>query len=132
MLADDHVVRNLHQVINLRAIADHRRTQRTAVNRDVRADLHVVVNDDIANLGNLAMDAFIKHVAEAIAADHRSSMNRDAVADLCARIQRYMRKKLNVLADPTFSAQIISPVQHYAWANIPFLADRAVRTDVSA
>src|ERR1700676_3902147 len=74
MLADGHVVRNLDQVINLRAFADDRRTERSPINGHVRADFHVIANDHVANLRHLAMETAVEHVTEAIRSNDRSGM----------------------------------------------------------
>ena len=53
MAADHDVVGDLHQVVDLGALADHRVRQRAPVDRGVGADLHVVADDDAADLGHL-------------------------------------------------------------------------------
>src|SRR5581483_801681 len=44
--ADLGIMANLHQVVDLRPAPDHRLPERRPVDRDVGADLHVVLNDD--------------------------------------------------------------------------------------
>ena len=85
MLADGHVVGDLHQVIDLGAPADDRRAQRAAIDGHVGADLHVVADDHVADLRHFAVHAAVLHVAEAIRADHRAGVDAHAVADLGAR-----------------------------------------------
>src|SRR5204863_391906 len=59
IVPDDDVVRDLHQVVDLRAFADHRRPERAAVDAHVGTDLDVVANDDIADLRHLAMNTVV-------------------------------------------------------------------------
>ena len=48
--ADAHVVRDVHEVVDLRARADHRVVDAAAVDRRVRADLDVVLDDAAADV----------------------------------------------------------------------------------
>src|ERR1035438_10327942 len=80
MVADRHVVSYLHQVINLGALADDRRPESAAINGHIRPDLHVVADDDIADLRNLAVRAVVEHVAEAVRAHDRTGMDAHAFA----------------------------------------------------
>ena len=52
---DLHIVADLHQIIDLGALADHRVAQRAAVDRGAGADLDIVLNDDPAQLRNFDM-----------------------------------------------------------------------------
>ena len=69
MLADFHVVRDVDEVVNFRALADDGRAERAAINRHARADFHVFADDDISNLRNFAMDAAVLNVAITVRAD---------------------------------------------------------------
>ena len=51
--ADLHAVRDLHEVVDLRAGADARLADGRTIDRRLRADLHVVLDDDAADLRNL-------------------------------------------------------------------------------
>ena len=82
---DPHVVRDLHEVVDLRAGADHRVVDAPAVDRRVRADLDVVLDDAAADVRNLQMLAVALHVAEAVGPDPRAGVNRHAVADAPTR-----------------------------------------------
>ena len=92
VLADFHVVRDLHQVVYLRPLADDRRAERAAVNRHPRADFHVVADDDVADLRHLAVDAAVLHVAETVRANHRVGVNAHAPANFRARVKGDVRK----------------------------------------
>ncbi len=77
--SDLHVVRDLHQVVDLAAPADLRGPER---------DFHVVVDDHVADLRDLVVDAGIKDITEAIGADHRSRVHPHPLADPGPGIQR--------------------------------------------
>jgi len=53
MTSDLAVVGDHDQIIELGALADHRVTQRAAVDRGGGADLHIVLNDDAAQLNGI-------------------------------------------------------------------------------
>ncbi len=55
--ADDDVVADLHEIIDLRAFADHRVAIGAAVDGHAGADLDVVLDDDPADLRHLEMAA---------------------------------------------------------------------------
>src|SRR4030095_12265138 len=52
-LSNHDVVRDVDEVVDLGAAADPRRTEAPPIDRDVRADLHVVLDDDRAALRDL-------------------------------------------------------------------------------
>ena len=72
---------DLHQVVDLGALADHRVADRAAVDRGVGADLDVVLDDDAADLRDLAVAARAQQIAEAVLTDAAAGMDDDAVAD---------------------------------------------------
>ena len=83
--ADRHAVRDLHEVVDLRSGADPRLADGGAIDRRIRPNLHVVFDDDIADLRDLLVSAIRAcGEAEAIAADDRAVLNDDAVAELHA------------------------------------------------
>src|SRR5437899_173973 len=108
VFSDDHVVRDLHQVVDLRAPADDGGPQRPPVDRDVRPDLHVVVNHDVADLRHFTMNPLMEHVTESIRADDRAGVNGDALADLRAGIKYDARKQESVLPQLAVGAHVIS------------------------
>ena len=81
------VVGDLHQVVDLGAFADDGRPQRAAVNGDVGADFHVVLDDDVADLRDFAMDAGVEDVAKTVGANDGASMDAHAPADLCLGVK---------------------------------------------
>src|SRR5262249_38419383 len=79
--AEPAAVPDHHQVVDLGPASDVRGAERRAVDRGVRADLDVVLQDDRPHLRDLAMRAGLRHEAEAVAADHRPGVQRDPVPD---------------------------------------------------
>src|ERR1700733_1258572 len=81
MAADDDVVADLHQIVDLRPLADDSVAVRAAVNCDPGADLDVVLNDYAADLRHLEMPSRPKRESEAVLSDMRAGMNDHPVAD---------------------------------------------------
>ena len=100
VLADFHIVRDVDEVVDFRALADGRRAEGATVNRNVRADLYVVADDDMSNLRNFAVDAAVLNVAVAVRTDDRIGVDADVIPDLPARIDSDVRKQIHVVAEP--------------------------------
>ena len=81
MPAHDDVVPDLHEIINFGAFADHGVLQRAAVDAAVGADLHVVLDDDPADLRHLEVALGAHGEAEPVLADPHAGMQDDPVAD---------------------------------------------------
>ena len=85
MAADDHVVGDLHQIVDLGALADHRVAAGAAIDRRVGADLDVVLDDDAADLRNFEVPLRPHGEAETVLADAHARMEDHAVADESVR-----------------------------------------------
>ena len=84
--ADPHVVRDVHEVVDLRPRADHRVVDAAAIDRRVRADLDVVLDDAPADVRDLRVRAVAEHVAEAVGPEPRAGVHAHALAELaCPR-----------------------------------------------
>src|SRR5690606_36124020 len=81
MSADDDVVPDLHEIINFRALADHRILKGAPVDGCIGSDLDVVLNDDTADLRHLEVAARAHREAEAVLADADTGVNENPVAD---------------------------------------------------
>ena len=99
ILADLAVVRHLHEVVDLAPAPDHGDAEGGAVDRGVRADLHVVLDPHPAHLGDLAVGAPVEGIAEAVGAQHRAGVDDDAVADLHPVAHDHPGIELDVLAE---------------------------------
>src|SRR5262245_40521505 len=80
MPAHDHVVPDLHEIIDLAAGADHRVLERAAVDAAVGADLHVVADDHPADLRHLEMALRAHGEAEPVLPDPDAGVQGDPVA----------------------------------------------------
>src|SRR5262249_6969329 len=81
MFANLRAMTDRDQVAEFRSIPDFRAAERGAVDRAVRPDFHIVAQLNAPNLRNLHPAALIRGIAEAIFADHTTSVDRAAVAD---------------------------------------------------
>jgi len=105
VLADADAVRDHHEVVDLRAAANARLSHGRPIDRRVRADLHVVFDDDTALLRDLVMRAGgVGDEAEAIAADHRAVLDDDASAEARAASQGHTRVEHAIVADDRLGA----------------------------
>ncbi len=83
MLALAHLdtVRNHHQIVDFRPTSDPRFTDRRTIDRRVRANLHVVLDDDNALLGDLVMSSVaVGDEPESVAADDGAVLHDDTGA----------------------------------------------------
>jgi len=130
VLANLNVMTNLNEVINLGAFADERGTECAAVNSYHRANLDIVANDDVANLRDFAVLAFVHDVTESVRADDTARVDADAFANLGAGIESDIRKKVYVLGQLATRADVVTALQDGVTSNLDALADNAVRPDV--
>ncbi len=79
---DPNVVADLHEIVDLGSRADHGIVDASAIDRSVRADLHVISNDAPADVRNLLVSAVPEHIAKAVAPDARARVDEAARADL--------------------------------------------------
>ena len=80
--ANHGIMADLHQVVDFRAAADDRGAHGRAVDRHVGADLDVILDDDPADLGDLAMARPVEDVAEAVGPQDGPGVDDDPAADL--------------------------------------------------
>src|SRR6185437_7331513 len=112
-----HVVPDLHQIINHRAGADHRIGSGAAVDRGVGADLHVILDDDAAELRHFDEALGIHGKAEAVLAQAHARVEPDARAD-------------EAVADADIGADAHVVAQHAARAYHGVGADMAAPADL--
>src|SRR5688572_32653279 len=99
MRTDAAVVGDHDEVVELHALLDHRVLEGAAVDDGVRADLHVVADDDAAELRHFHPGAFLRRVTEAIAAHHRARLHDAALAQAHAWADDDARHQAAVIAD---------------------------------
>ena len=101
-----HVVADRDQPTQFRAGADHRAAQGGAVDGSVGPDLDVVLEDDVADLGNLVMNASVRRIAVAVGSDGSVGVNDDAVSDDAAVVNNRVGVEDAVAADLGMRADV--------------------------
>src|SRR5262245_43315547 len=81
MPSDHHVVPDLHEIINFRALPDHGVAQGATVDGGIGADFDAILDDHAADLRHFQVTGLAHGEAESILADCHSGMNDDPVAD---------------------------------------------------
>src|SRR5579871_1796876 len=130
MPADGHVVRDMYEVVDLRALADDRGTEGATVNGRVGADLHIIMDDHVTDLQHLAVAAFVEHVAVAIRANDGASMDSDAMANLGLRVDDDIGEQTCVVANLAVVTDVIPAQKCGTRAQSHTGADHAVRPDM--
>src|SRR5690606_22856337 len=73
VVADAHVVGNLHHVIQFHAVAEDSVIQGAAIDGGVGAHLHVIPQYRSTDLGNPVPDPLVVGKTEAVGTDHRTT-----------------------------------------------------------
>src|SRR6516164_1010080 len=81
MSSNHHVVPNLYEIINLRALTDDRIAQGPAVDRRICADFNVILDDDAPDLGHFLVSSPPHGEAESVLADRGAGMDGHPVAN---------------------------------------------------
>ena len=128
--ANDDVVRDMHEVVYLGPLSDDGGAERGAVNGTVGPDLHVVVDDHVANLQHFAMAALVENIAVAVRADDRAGVDADAVSDLRPRINDNVGEQANVVTNLAVAADVVATHEHRPGAKPCACAHHATRSDM--
>src|SRR5690606_29050215 len=132
VVADLHVVRDHDLVIQLDAVADQRIGQCPAVDGGVRTDLDVIANGHATDLGNLLPDALLVGEAETLAADHRTGLDDNPLADHHVVIKRDARRQPATFANARTRADHAMGPDANARANLRAALDHRIGTDTGA
>src|SRR5262249_14359729 len=81
MLPNNHVVRDLDEIVDFHAFLNPGSAKPGAVDRCVRADLYIVVDLNDPDLLDLFVPAIDKFESETVRANHRAAMNNHVRAD---------------------------------------------------
>ena len=81
MFPDYDVVRDLHQIIDLRSFLDPGSAKPGSIDRRVRADLNIIVDLHDADLRDFLVPARFHLEAETVGTDHHPAVKNDAVSD---------------------------------------------------
>src|SRR5439155_12644726 len=89
-LADAYVMRDVYEIIDLRARPDHGVVHAATVEARIGADLDVVHDEAPPHVRNLAVGFAVLagDVAEAVAPEHRAGVHDHALAECRAGVQR--------------------------------------------
>src|SRR5437016_4239281 len=74
VLADADVVADLHEIIDLGPFPDYRLAEGGAIDRAIRADLHVIFDADRSDLRNLVVPPALGRESEAVRSDHHAAV----------------------------------------------------------
>ena len=128
--AEPAVVGDHHQVVDLRALADDGRAVGAAVDRRAGADLDVLADLDVAELGRELVPAVDLAIAEAVGADHGAGVNDGAVADARVFVQHDVGKERHAGADDAAGHDVHAGVNRRAGADVAVVADGGAGVDV--
>jgi hypothetical protein len=123
MSADPAVVRNLHEVVDFRAIANRGGAVRATVDRRPGADLHVAADAYMAKLRRGHMPASDLRITKAVRANHRTAVNDRPVANNRILIKDHGRADRYVLADLAAGQDVCSGENRRVRANFTVVAD---------
>ena len=125
---DRAVVSDLHQIVDLGALADDGIAGGAAVDGRIGADLHIVLNDDAAGLRDFLMALRARQIAKPVLADTGARMDDDAIAD-----QRMLDRRAGadraVAADANARPDNRADRDHRAGADLGIGADDRERID---
>ena len=84
ILAHNHIVSNVNQIIGLHTPLDPGLPKGGSVDGVTSADLHIIIDLNNTDLGNLVVLIAIRRKAKAIAADHGTSLDQNPASDSAA------------------------------------------------
>src|SRR5579862_476698 len=76
-----HVVCDLHEIVDLAPLSDHRVAGEAPINRSIGTYFHVVLDDDALGLRGLFVSFWASEVTESVLANARTGMHDHPVAD---------------------------------------------------
>src|SRR5690606_36306360 len=99
VLADLHVVRDMDQVVEFHAFAQDGAAERSAIDRTVRADLHIILDHHVADLRDLLAATRSRGETDTIAADHCAAVNDTVLSDYAIRVGLHPGENDRALTD---------------------------------
>ena len=122
VLADGDVVCNLHEVIDLRSFSDRGGPERAAIDRHIRANLYIVVNDHVSYLGNFAVRSRIENISESVRSDHSACMDSDSTAKLSLGVKSDVRIEKAFVGHLAIRSNVILTKHHHIRADYSVIA----------
>src|SRR5256714_14869337 len=123
MFSDDHVVSDLHQIVDLYPFLNPCSAETRAVDGRVRADFNVIINLNYPDLGNLSLPAVFEFKSESVRANDDSSVNDYPRSNFRAFANCDIRVNETRFSDRGLVADIAARTDH------TFIADRDIRFD---
>ena len=102
MFADDHVVRNLHEIVDLHVFLNPGAPKTRAINCRVRTDFHIIIDLHNPDLGNFALSPVFEFESETIGANDCAAVNDHARTDLGSFADRDVRINETLSSDLRF------------------------------
>ena len=126
MLTDDHIVGDLYQVVDLGSSLNDGFAQRRSIDRGIGADLHVIFDDDDADLRDLDPPGTGAGITETVAADDYTGVQDDSIADSAALPNDDVGVEQAVGADLRIRADKDAGKEHRSTADFSPGADKYV------
>src|SRR5487761_1182706 len=89
VLANSHVVRDVHQIVKFHSTLDPRGSQRSSRHGAIVSNFHVVTDLSPPGLRKFPIPSITINVTKAVAANHRARVTRGATANSHAGIECY-------------------------------------------
>jgi hypothetical protein len=105
---ENDVVPDLHQIINHRASANHGVGSGSSIDRGVGADVHIIANQDPAELGDFDRTRPVRRETEPVLADPYAWVQYDARAN-------HAMTECDIGANPTVVANFYSGADYCVW-----------------
>ncbi len=131
VLADANVVCDLHEVVDLRALADHGFAECAPVDGRIRSDLDIVFDPYDSDLRNLAMPSAHDNESVAVGPDHHAAVHNASASDLRAVVDRDVRVDDRVAADHDVLADRGERADRHIRSESGGRGDRRQRRDAS-
>ena len=132
VFADLDVVRDLDEIIELDAAADDRRLEGSPVDAGICADLHVVFDDHLADLGKLDVAFTVPDESEAVRTNHCTGVDNDPVSDFDILIYNAARIQGAAVADLAAFSDIATGLDRRLIANHSAGFNNGAGTDLHA
>jgi hypothetical protein len=118
-----NIMRNLHEVIQFCAFTDNCRAKSGAVDRGIRTDLYIILNDNITDLRNFFVIIFrVRGKTKSITTNNSTGVNSAVISDLAIVVDLYASKKSAVVANCYMFSNITVRIDLYIISNFHIFA----------
>ena len=112
MTANRDIVGDMDEVIDFCTLTNDGGAEGAAIDGRVRANLDVVVDDDVTDLKDFPMAALIEHVTKAVGANNGTGVDGDAMTDLRLAVKNDVREEADIIANPAVGTDIVAAHQN--------------------